>query len=340
MTDHRINPHRPQPPMHPRKVRGGIRFTRPGAAFPESWAATRWLRLVSDAAAEPVVAEGLQYARLGQTRSLSIEAGAVRAVVQGRAPRAYETAIALDAYTHDQWEAVIGAAIDQPVYGARLMSGEFPVALEELLTRRGLPLLPPDAPGLRARCTCAEAAKSPGTWCKHACCAACLVAERLADDAFVLFALRGLPREELTERVRQRRALEGAGLEGVPVYSPHVAGVADAQARPLEDLADRFWDAPRADGDAPAHDLPMDPPEVSHPLLRRLGASPFASPDGHGRAPATFPIVGLLATCYDVVSGAVIRREQGDETIPDQGGDSGPTSASTSADPDDPAIPA
>ncbi|MFM9996483.1 MAG: hypothetical protein ACKVU4_11870 [Phycisphaerales bacterium] len=317
MTDHRINPHRPQPPMHPRKVRGGIRFTRPGSAFPESWAATRWLRLMSDAAEEAVAAEGLQYARLGQARAFSIDPGAIRAVVQGRAPRAYETVVAIDAYTHDQWEAILTAGIDQPVYGARLMSGEFPVAFEELLARRGLSLLPPDAAGLKPRCTCADAGKKPGAWCKHACCAAYLVAERLAEDAFLLFALRGLARDELIERLRQRRALEGAGQDGVPVYTPHVAGVADAQARPLEDLADCFWDAPRADGDSTALDLPMDPPDVSHPLLRRLGPSPFASPDGHGRAPASFPIVGLLATCYDVVSSAVIRRERGDETNPD-----------------------
>jgi len=62
-------------------------------------------------------------------------------------------------------------------------------------------------------------------------------------------------------------------------------------------------------------EMPMKRPEVSHPLLRRLGPSPFE---------ARFPLVGLLATCYDVISEAAIRAEDEAESAPiDTGWDEG-----------------
>jgi hypothetical protein len=48
-------------------------------------------------------------------------------------------------------------------------------------------------------------------------------------------------------------------------------------------------------------DLSLRPPEVSHPLLRRLGASPWTGP-------GSFPLVGLLASCYEVASNDVLQR--------------------------------
>jgi hypothetical protein len=54
---------------------------------------------------------------------------------------------------------------------------------------------------------------------------------------------------------------------------------------------DRFWEA---GPELEQVDLPVEVPQVSHALLRRLGPSPFPE--------SRFPLVGLLATCYDVVS--------------------------------------
>jgi hypothetical protein len=47
-------------------------------------------------------------------------------------------------------------------------------------------------------------------------------------------------------------------------------------------------------------DIPLDAPKVSHPLLRRLGQSPFTGV-------AAFPLVGLLASCYDTISRDALR---------------------------------
>jgi hypothetical protein len=71
----------------------------------------------------------------------------------------------------------------------------------------------------------------------------------------------------------------------------------------LDACLDRFWEAGL---ELDQVDAPIAPPEVSHPLLRRLGPSPFEQ--------SRFPFVGLLATCYDVISAAALRDEDEPDT--------------------------
>ena len=148
---------------------------------------------------------------------------------------------------------------------------------------------------------------SDSPWCKHICCVMALVAEKLSHDPFLIFQIRGLGKDDLLERLRQKRAVstpgrqtsglvESAGLDHpIPVYQPQIAGVTDAVGKPLDQSADVFWEAgPELD----TLELPVEPPAVSHPLLRRLGTSPFQG--------AKFPLVGLLATCYETIGGKLL----------------------------------
>jgi hypothetical protein len=69
-----------------------------------------------------------------------------------------------------------------------------------------------------------------------------------------------------------------------------------------ESVAD-FW----AVGDGLSRlDTPIEPPPISCVLLRRLGPSPF--PEGR------FPLLGLLATCYDMIGREAV---EGVEHAPD-----------------------
>src|SRR5207253_2574024 len=70
---------------------------------------------------------------------------------------------------------------------------------------------------------------------------------------------------------------------------------------PLEQTLETFWDSGSG---LDRLDLPIEPPPVSHPLLRRLGPSPFAA--------GGFPLVGLLATCYEQISESVLSEEEGE----------------------------
>ena len=89
------------------------------------------------------------------------------------------------------------------------------------------------------------------------------------------------------------------------------------QVPPLDQDVGRFWDAGPELAEV---DLQLEPPAVSKPLLRRLGPSPFDQ--------ASFPLVGLLATCYDVISERATSRngsgaEGDDGARPEGGADAG-----------------
>lgn len=297
-------PRHPAPlPAKPRRVRGGVKLAAgegigPAAAAPDhapdirppNWAAQRWGRLVEQAAQGAALVEGLEYARLGQTRRLSLDPGRVEAAVQGRATRAYITRIELPTYTEDQWGKLMDAMAEGAIYAAKLLSGEVPANIEDLFSPLGLRLFPLEPGDVRISCTCGQSG-----WCKHVCCVAHLLAARLAADPFLMFALRGLEGEDLKERLRQRRAVAGTPGTMVPVYVQRVPGVAEHPSPPLDECVEHFWEAGEG---LEKIEFPIAPPAVSHPLLRRLGPSPFAN--------AQFPLVGLLASCYEVISEAAV----------------------------------
>jgi len=373
--------------MHPRKVRGGIRLENREGLVNLAWAGQRWMRLVEDCAPGSNLGEGVAYAKLGQTRSLSIGGGLISARVQGRMPQSYVTEIRLPIITHEQWDQAMASMAEQARYHASLLAGEVPAGIEDLFAPLHLRLFPQDPSDLGLSCTCsqnaqiiaaanaaaaalmqkrmqsvsrpvagdpvdpgeegdegdggegesggvqaseqevaaaatpvvpaelapavvAEAtpAEAPGPstpWCKHICCVMGLVAERLSQDPFLIFTLRGLSKDDLLERLRQRRALVSArGATGgttdrpVAAYSPRIPGLSDSPSATLESALSEFWGSnPDLDG----LDLPMQRPEVGYLLLRRLGSSPFEQ--------ARFPLVGLLATCYEVLSETTLRNE-------------------------------
>lgn len=343
-----FQPLRPAPrplPAKPRKVRGGVKLPAGDIAPPSShtaWASQRWLRLVEQAAVGQPLVEGLEYARLGQTKRLEATPGQVAGAVQGRAERPYTTRIALTPLTPEQWEKVVLAMSEGAIYAAKLLSGELPPNIEDIFGPLGLKLFPTDPSELKVSCNCAQimaaresamsvrtlgsqsaangaAARSgpaagtpapdsptdgaPNAWCKHICCVAYLIAHKLASEPFLMFTLRGMEGHDLLERLRQRRTLAGAAGGNTPVYPQRVPGVSDAPFPSLEESIEKFWDAGPG---LEQIDLPLSPPPVSHPLLRRLGPSPFTG--------TLFPLVGLLASCYDVIGE---KAQRPDESAPE-----------------------
>lgn len=296
-----------QPPQRdkPIKVRGGVRLRRRPDEAPSNWAGQRWMRMIEACASGDRLADGLEYARAGQTRAIDVQDGQISARVQGKRPRAYALTITLDRFTHDQWERVASAMVDQAGYGAKLLAGELPASIEDVFAPLGVSLFPKDASEVHLRCACDD--DTP--WCKHACCAASLIAERMESEPFLIFALRGMPIEEVLERLR-RRWSASAGLGGASAaYTPHPPAGVESLSPPLETIADSFWE-PRAGLEE--LDTSPRPVEVRHPLLRRLGPSPF----GSGRG--VFPLIGLLATCYDVASDAARREDEAETEIDTQ----------------------
>ncbi len=283
----RFQPSHPRPePVNPRRVRGGLKLNKPLEEIATSWAASRWLRLIEDAATGDTITTGLEYAQVGQTKSLSVREGAIEAIVQGRRARPYTTSMHLAPISQETWDLVEAALVDGASHAARLAAGELQANIEDVFAPLGTRLFPLTHDELRVECDCG---KEAGVWCKHAVALAYLFSLRLMGEPLAMLTLRGCPIEELSERLRSRRAVVGQD-EAVPVYAPHLAGLADQQDPPLEEVLEGFWDAPMPLDDL---DIPIEAGEVDHPLLRRLGQTPFSD--------SRFPMVGLLATCYDLI---------------------------------------
>ena len=247
---------------------------------------------------ETAIREGFDYARAGQTRALTVEPGRLIAGVQGRAIRAYRLTIQVETFTEEQWERAVSALADQAIFSARLLAGEMPPEIESIFQAQGLSLFPRGPQDLALVCS----APNEIPWCKHVCCVALLLAEALEREPFSLFALRGLAGSDLLDRLRRRRSERTAAAAEEAASAPDA--VAEA-GRSLEDDLERFWEA--GPGLETVETAPK-PPEVGHALLRRLGPSPFPA--------GSFPIVGLLATCYDAISKAAV---EGDPPGPGEG---------------------
>jgi len=220
--------------------------------------------------------------------SLAIAPGAVRAQVQGRAARPYQTSLSFPVYQAADWAAVIEAMAAEAVYLVKLLADELPGGAEALLGSFGLSLLPASPETIRIECSCGAAAG-----CKHAAAVGYVLAERLAETPLLVFTLRGMPPERLLERVREARLLQTHG-----VASAHVDPMIPESRQNLPDLEaclDSFWRPSKKLAELEQ----MPPPRhVDHALLRRLGPSPL-----RGR----FPLVGLLASIYDSVAAHAVR---------------------------------
>lgn len=295
--------------VNPRRVRGGVKTKAKPGEVPKSWVTQRVMRVAEQAASGEALREGLEYASMGQTKRLTIEDTLCEAIIQGRADKPYRTTLALEGFTLPQQEQVIGTMGEQVRYTAKILAGELPSNIEDVFAPLGLRLLPTEADDLTPECTCSDySAKEP--WCKHAVCLTALLAERLGEEPMLVFGLRGMPEEDLLEGLRQRR-VAGSGASGPsPVLMPHVPGVTDTMSAPLDLSIEDFWEVGQDLSDL---DTPIAPPPVNCVLLRRLGPSPF--PEGR------FPLLGLLATCYDLIGRDAVEGVEPSETDPDSDAD-------------------
>ncbi len=290
------------------RIRGGL---TPGADFLSSaketeeqsgaWAGVRWLRVVERVAPAQAYAEGLDLARRGGVRTLEFHAGRVEARV--RAPGLSErvVTVSVSRFTPEQWDAAVEAMSEQAAYAAKLLAGELPTNIEDVFLPLGLRLFPaeggdfsPQTPG----------AGGSNEWDTLTCAAGVLAADRLHRDPFQIFVLRGLDPRDLLDRLKQRRSdLAAASRRGASAPLPLI-GTASLEGQgslPLESDLDRFWQVGSGLGGV---DTTPRAPKVKHAILRRLGPSPW----GKGG----FPLIGLLASCYEAVSGAALEERSGD----------------------------
>lgn len=197
---------------------------------------------------------GRTYARTGRAGELDLAPGEVRAPVWGTRRQPYLVRLRIRQFTDREWEAVYGVLAERAGHAAALLDGELDPGVVAALAKAGVELLP-GAGEIVPSCSCPDWADP----CKHSAAVCYLVAERMDQDPFTIFLLRGRPREGLLAAVRTRRAGGAeAGTGGAaPGSAPLLALARDvlSPGRPLPELP-----APLVPPDHPGRPAPLAVP--------------------------------------------------------------------------------
>jgi uncharacterized Zn finger protein len=237
---------------------------------PIGWARL-WLDAITDFDPENAerLARGAIDARRGMVLEEAVYPGEVRAVVIR--PSGYEpatVAIEIATYDDEDWQRVAAAFAARADLAARLLAGEVPLELRDVLAPLGLALEPQHPGEIAATCTCRQGHKL----CPHVAAAHYILATNLEQQPALLFTLRGRDLELLLGDMRERWA------GGQPASDTAADMPPDGDERlPLEPLrAEQFY---RAGPALDALRFTITPPQVEAALLKRLGRPPFAAPE-------------------------------------------------------------
>ncbi len=184
-----------------RPVENGLMARSTRGDIGEQWWSRRFIGVLESFALGTRLTRGRSYARKGQVISLEIDAGLVKADVQGSRVTPYRVQIGLKKFSELVWAKVEVALAEQALFCAQLLAGQFPRELEPVLAQIGAPLFPAQLADLDLRCTCPDQAVP----CKHIAAVFYLMAERFDEDPFLLLRWRGRSRTALLDRLRALR---------------------------------------------------------------------------------------------------------------------------------------
>jgi uncharacterized Zn finger protein len=284
------------PASKPIPVKDGIQARTARGQFGEHWWSRRWIEVLESFGWDNRLQRGRRYARRGQVMNIDVLPGRIAARVQGSRRRPYSVRIEVRPLEPEQWEQVIDALAAQAIFSARLLSGEMPPDIEEVFRAAGVSLFPTSY-DVEMSCSCPDWAVP----CKHIAAVYYLLAEEFDRDPFLLFALRGRTREQVTEALRDRRAA------AIP---PTEESTVEEMVEPLEETIPHFWELGKS---LQGFQVTIAPPQVETMLLKRLGPPAFS------RRPEAFR--GALALAYASVTDralALAFGAEGDESDSEQ----------------------
>jgi uncharacterized Zn finger protein len=243
----------------------------PRAAPPENGWAHRFLVRLAALGWEDALAQGRADALAGAVTSLEIGRTGARADVRAADGHLEETSLALAPLSSAVRRRVLRAMAARARFAADLLAGRLPDDVEGAFAGTGRNLLPADAHDVVSTCSCGEEARP----CAHVGALAALLGDRLLDDPFLLFLLRGVTREELLAGLQRARTRPDhrAGTPGEDAAAPR------GPAEPPEPLPRHVLERPELfyrPGEPVtalrASYAPQDHPEA---VLTRLGPPPL-----------------------------------------------------------------
>lgn len=207
--------------------------------------ATRWLAVLDklDDRLKTRIARGRTLARGGRVRELELAPGMALGTVHDNDEQ--RPTLRVRTFDEAEWAKVVGVLGGRLDLLARLLEGDVADELLAALEAQGVPLLPRPKE-LDGDCDC-------GDWavpCPHGAALHHVLGEALDGEPFLLFSLRGRPREQLLTELRRlwgdstgvRIGPKGPSDEPVPAGDPYASPV------PLPPVSFRFHTAPSEGG--------------------------------------------------------------------------------------------
>lgn len=263
------------------------------------WWVQRWLELLDSYRFKKRLERARNYAREGHVLSMEFNNAEVIAKVQGSEAEPYQVLLNLDPFTNEDWSYIIDTLAEKALYSAQLLAGQMPESIEQVFIKNGLNLFPYTLTDIRSRCSCPDKANP----CKHIGAVYYQLGDRLSEDPFVMFQLRGRSKIQLLAALRQQRSqtteltsmATPIALEKDPIASSSTAVTPVKPSKTkVEDLEtlERFW----------YYDEPLDPSLVAiapptdlKNSLDLLGMMPLPQEDAQ-------EIKQFLQTLYQTVS--------------------------------------
>ncbi len=171
------------------------------ANFSRTWWGKRFIDAIERLTDSGRLQRGRSYASGGKVKSFDIDGGLVTAKVRGSVnpyfgvtkEPLYTTTIDFTPISKAKWAAAIALIASKASLISRLLLNEIPDNIEDSFKTLGLHLLPASAKDFKTQCSCPDYSNP----CKHIAGVYYLIAAELDRDPFLLFELRGLPRDAL-----------------------------------------------------------------------------------------------------------------------------------------------
>lgn len=197
--------------------------------------------------------------------------GGIQAKVQGSVKTPYKVTIQIKPFQQKQWEKIINRMSQKALFAAKLLAGEMPDKIEDLLEEININLFPKARKDLETKCSCPDSANP----CKHIAAVHYILAEEFDRDPFMIFALRGKNKNEISKALRKIRTNSIkkplAGNKGIEqkqdegkVNEPKVSQKQSASIS-------EFWTGSASE----PFSLNIKAPKTSLSIIKRLGVPSF-----------------------------------------------------------------
>ncbi len=196
-----------------------------GSVLARTWWGKAWNKnLESYADYTNRIGRGRSYVRCGAVLDLQVNAGEIKALVQGSRAKPYSVAITIKKLNKNTWKLAASACAGKLESLEELLSGKFPKSLEEMFMQRNTGLFPSPRE-IKFDCSCPDWA----SMCKHVAATLYGLGARLDEDPTLFFTLRGVDTADLINQTvsnkaedllkkaskKSSRVIEGADLSAV-----------------------------------------------------------------------------------------------------------------------------